>query len=87
MGITSVTPQLKPPSQQMVGRRESVFNELNPNLVFKNTDNEGNSEENEPESRFVISETPSPILKSQGRYEGRSPQFGTHMKEIDTLYR
>ncbi|CAI4055483.1 hypothetical protein N7582_000348 [Saccharomyces uvarum] len=84
LGITSVTPQLKPPSQQMVGRRESVFNELNPNLVFKNTDNEGNSEENEPESRFVISETPSPILKSQGRYEGRSPQFGTHMKEIDT---
>ncbi|EHN03142.1 Swi5p [Saccharomyces cerevisiae x Saccharomyces kudriavzevii VIN7] len=82
LGITSTTPQLKPPSQK--GHREVSLNDLNPDLLVRNADNEDDNEENEPESRFIISETPSPILKSQGRYEGRSPQFGTHVKEIDT---
>ncbi|CAI4038025.1 hypothetical protein SMKI_04G3640 [Saccharomyces mikatae IFO 1815] len=83
LGITATTPHLKPPSQQ-TGHCEGVFNDLDPNLLMKNTDNEGNNEENEPESRFVISEAPSPILKSQNRYEGRSPQVGTHVRECDT---
>ncbi|CAI4962322.1 ANM_HP_G0089360.mRNA.1.CDS.1 [Saccharomyces cerevisiae] len=84
LGINAATPHLKPPSQQ-ARHREGVFNDLDPNVLTKNTDNEGDdNEENEPESRFVISETPSPILKSQSKYEGRSPQFGTHIKEINT---
>ncbi|QHS72356.1 DNA-binding transcription factor SWI5 [Saccharomyces paradoxus] len=84
LGIAAATPHLKPPCQQ-VGYREGGFNDLGPNVLKKNTDNEGDDdEENEPESRFIISETPSPILKSQSMYEGRSPQFGTHVKEIDT---
>lgn len=37
----------------------------------------------EPESQFNIAQTPSPVLKSQGRFEGHSPQFGTHGKDID----
>lgn len=84
LGIAATTPHLKPPSQQG-GHREGGFNDLDPNVLKKNTDNEeDDDEENEPESRFIISETPSPILKSQNRYEGRSPQFGTHVKEIDS---
>lgn len=41
------------------------------------------SKSGEPESIFNVSNTPSPTLKSQGHFEGHSPQFGSHAKEIE----
>ncbi|CAL9737124.1 transcriptional factor Swi5p [Monosporozyma servazzii] len=35
------------------------------------------------ECEFSVSKTPSPTLKSQGNFEGHSPQFGYRAKEIE----
>lgn len=66
------TPQLKPPSIPIIsGRRNSGYNSDHPDI---DNDDELQPGE-EPESRFIMARTPSPVLKSQGRFEGSSPHF------------
>lgn len=72
------TPQLKPPSVNSSRRNSEYsadYNEIvgghQPDL---NEDYQMEGSGDEPESRFIIAKTPSPVLKSQGRFEGLSPQ-------------
>ncbi|GAV55125.1 hypothetical protein ZYGR_0AS04480 [Zygosaccharomyces rouxii] len=72
------TPQLKPPSDHSSRRNSGCSTDYNEIIGEHRPDfNEegqrmGNGDE--PESRFIVAKTPSPILKSQGRFEGSSPQ-------------
>lgn len=66
------TPQLKPPSIPIIGgRRNSGYSSDYPGI--DNGDELQQAEE--PESRFIMARTPSPVLKSQGKFEGTSPHF------------
>ncbi|QLL31962.1 hypothetical protein HG536_0C01300 [Torulaspora globosa] len=71
------TPQLRPPSvPTTASRRSSNYSSDYP----ENGENEIDIDSQqlaveEPESRFVVAQTPSPVLKSQARFEGSPHQF------------
>lgn len=71
------TPHLKPPSMPIASsRRSSDYASDYPDNGEDDIDIDPHLQENdEPESRFVVAKTPSPVLKSQGKFEGSSPQF------------
>lgn len=67
------TPHLRPPSMPIASsRRSSDYASDYPDNGEDEIEIEPNEE---PESRFIVAKTPSPVLKSQGRFEGSSPQF------------
>lgn len=71
------TPQLRPPTMPVTASRRSsnyssdYADSLEDEIHMDTNQNSGE----EPESRFVVAQTPSPVLKSQGKFEGSSPQF------------
>lgn len=69
------TPQLKPPSVHS-SRRNSGYS-TDYHEVLGNRKEQDLDAVEEPESRFIIAKTPSPVLKSQGHFEGSSPQYDT----------
>lgn len=64
-GDDAGTPQLRPPSIPASRRSSNYSSDYGDDEI----------EMEEPESRFVVAQTPSPVLKSQGRFEGSSPQL------------
>lgn len=70
------TPQLKPPSVHS-SRRNSGYSTDYHEAIGNRNDQEADIGD-EPESRFIIAKTPSPVLKSQGHFEGSSPQYDTN---------
>lgn len=72
------TPQLKPPPITIVSNRKSScidFEENDEMHLDDDEDHHNHAVGEEPESRFIIAKTPSPVLKSQGKFEGESPHF------------
>lgn len=71
------TPHLRPPSMPIASsRRSSDYASDYPDNGEDDIEFDPNLQgSDEPESRFVVANTPSPVLKSQGRFEGSSPQF------------
>ncbi|GCE98905.1 metallothionein expression activator [Zygosaccharomyces mellis] len=72
------TPQLKPPSVHSSRRNSGCSTDFNEIIGEHKSgfNGEGQLRESgdEPESRFIVAKTPSPVLKSQSRFEGSSPQ-------------
>ncbi|CAR28718.1 hypothetical protein ZYGR_0U00760 [Zygosaccharomyces rouxii] len=75
------TPQLKPPSDHSSRRNSGYSADHNEIIGGHKSDFNGEEQQmedgDEPESRFIVAKTPSPVLKSQGRFEGSSPQYDT----------
>ncbi|SCU86366.1 LANO_0C07756g1_1 [Lachancea nothofagi CBS 11611] len=55
---------------------KTLKEELKPPTGHGNNYNDDDYDDDEPESEFKIAQTPSPILRSQGRFEGSSPRLG-----------
>lgn len=71
------TPQLRPPSVPITtSRRSSNYSSDYPDNGEDEIDIDSQEAAvEEPESRFVVAQTPSPVLKSQARFEGSPQQF------------
>ena len=91
--LSTTTPKLAPPRQVMPSsplEATSQSTSVNPILFEKSKVNERQpvveadiKAEIEPESHFTVSKTPSPILKSQGHFQGQSPQFSQLAQQIE----
>ena len=78
------------PSSPLEATSASASTSVNPILFEKSKVSERQpvveadiKAEIEPESHFTVSKTPSPILKSQGHFQGQSPQFSQLAQQIE----
>ncbi|CCK68183.1 DNA-binding transcription factor SWI5 KNAG_0A05170 [Huiozyma naganishii CBS 8797] len=80
-------PQLAPPNEfsSVIIEDSPVLSPDQPGNTELEWDRESKGSSQEPESVFVMSQTSSPVLKSQGHFDGESPTFGYHSRDIDTL--
>lgn len=80
-------PHLRHPSMSVLeGKNNSIIKEDYMNIFHKEIEDEDEEQQNNTNNKFGISNTPSPVLKSQGHFEkGKSPKFELHSTKNGVL--